>query len=287
MLRPRLFALRSARARPAAPLLGLLTAACALCCPHVARAHGFGQRYELPLPLSLYLYGAAAVVALSFLVVGLFLHRTPAPRTRPPIDLCAGRLGQIIGHPAPVMALRLAALALFIVAVLAGLLGDQNPYRNVAPTLVWIIWWVGLAYIAAFVGDIWSLINPWQTAFDGVQWLYRRLGGRGALGAGLAYPQALGAWPACALLLAFSWIELVYPNAASPVHIAALAIAYSAFTWMGMLLFGRDAWLQNGEVFSLVFGTLPASPRPRPGTGGCCCGRSVRACSTPSRSRHR
>ena len=84
MVRPRLSASRSARGRPAAPLLlGLLTAACALCCPHSAHAHGFGQRYELPLPLSLYLYGAAAVVALSFLVFGLFLHRAPAPRIRP------------------------------------------------------------------------------------------------------------------------------------------------------------------------------------------------------------
>ncbi len=68
--------------------------------------------------------------------------------------------------------------------------------------------------------------------------------------------EALGAWPACLLLLAFSWTELVYPNAASPAHIAWLAIAYSALTWAGMLAFGRDAWLRHGEVFSLVFGTL-------------------------------
>ena len=83
-------------------------------------------------------------------------------------------------------------------------------------------------------------------------------GSADAARSGLAshYPQALGAWPACILLLAFSWTELVYPNAASPVHIAALAIAYSALTWTGMLLFGRDAWLQNAEVFSLVFGTF-------------------------------
>ena len=27
-----------------------------------AYAHGFGQRYDLPLPLSLYLFGAAAAV---------------------------------------------------------------------------------------------------------------------------------------------------------------------------------------------------------------------------------
>ena len=41
-----------------------------------------------------------------------------------------------------------------------------------------------------------------------------------------------------------------------PAHIAWLAIAYSVLTWAGMLVFGRDVWLQHGEVFSLVFGTF-------------------------------
>ncbi len=43
-----------------------------------ACAHGFGQRYELPLPLGLYLFGAAAVVALSFVVFALFVRRPAA-----------------------------------------------------------------------------------------------------------------------------------------------------------------------------------------------------------------
>src|SRR5690606_27482756 len=92
--------------------------------------------------------------------------------------------------------------------------------------------------------------------FDGMQWLYYRLGGRGDLGIGLPYPEALGVWPAALLLLAFAWIELVYPHAASPPHIAYLAIAYSVLTFAGMLAFGRDVWLRHGEVFSLVFSTF-------------------------------
>ena len=80
--------------------------------------------------------------------------------------------------------------------------------------------------------------------------------GGGELSLRLPYPSRLGAWPACLLLLGFSWIELISPNAAEPAFIARLAIAYSILTWAGMLAFGRDAWLQHGEVFSLVFGTL-------------------------------
>jgi hypothetical protein len=103
---------------------------------------------------------------------------------------------------------------------------------------------------------VWALVNPWRTVFDAAGWVRRRLGRTGELSLAIPYPEALGTWLACFLLLAFSWIELVYANAASPVHIAALAIAYSVLTWTGMLAFGRDVWLRHGEVFSLVFGTF-------------------------------
>ena len=57
---------------------GLFAAASLLQATPVA-AHGFGQRYDLPLPLSLYLFGAAAAVVVSFIIVGLFV-RSGAPR---------------------------------------------------------------------------------------------------------------------------------------------------------------------------------------------------------------
>ena len=38
-----------------------------------AYAHGFGERYDLPVPLVLYLGGAVSAVVYSFVVIGLFL----------------------------------------------------------------------------------------------------------------------------------------------------------------------------------------------------------------------
>src|SRR5262245_481745 len=234
--------------------LGLATAvACATAPPVIA--HGFGQRYDLPIPLAFYLFGAAAAVLLSFAVFGLFVRggdRAGAFRQRS-LPVAAGRSTALA---VVAVALKLAALAAFIVAVLAGFFGDQNPYRNIAPTLVWIIWWVGLVYVSAFAGDLWAIINPWRTVYDGADWLYRCATSRPALSWRLPYPRALGTWPACALLLAFAWIELVYPNPAVPSHIACLAVGYSLLTWGGMLLFGRDAWLRHGEVFTVFFGTI-------------------------------
>jgi hypothetical protein len=157
---------------------------------------------------------------------------------------------------------------LFVAIVAAGLIGNQNPYRNIAPTAVWIVVWVGLAYVSAFVGNLWALINPWRTIFESVEWLHGRATGRRALSAGLRYPEALGVWPAVVLLLALAWVELVYPSPAVPAHLACLAVGYSALTFAGMALFGREAWLRNGEVFSVVFAAYArfAPTQARPGT---------------------
>ena len=53
---------------------GLFLAALVLFQPGLAEAHGFGERYDLPVPLWLYLYGAGATVLVSFVVVGMFLR---------------------------------------------------------------------------------------------------------------------------------------------------------------------------------------------------------------------
>ena len=231
----------------------MASAVCALAAP--ASAHGFGQRYDLPLPLSLYLYGTAAVVVVTFVIVGLFVRHTAEARHSPRLDLLGHAAGKIIAYPGVILVLKLVAAGLFVVTVMAGFIGDQNPYRNIAPTMVWIIVWVGVAYVSAFVGDLWALINPWGTIFDGAAWLYRRAGGREFLYR-LPYPAVLGVWPAVVLLLVFSWIELVYPTPAVPKHIACFAAGYSVLTWTGMTLFGRETWMRHGEVFSVVFGTF-------------------------------
>ncbi|HEV8678124.1 MAG TPA: hypothetical protein VGQ90_02020 [Stellaceae bacterium] len=236
------------RLRPPPRLLSIgLMLACLGAPP--AQAHGFGRRYDLPLPLSLYLAGTAAAVIVSFVFVGLFARHTPAARAYPRLVL-----GGWIMHPLLAGALKAAAVGLLILTVAAGLFGDQDPYRNIAPTLVWIIWWVGLAMVSAFAGDLWSLVNPWRTLFEGAGRLYRDATGRPDSVRRLSYPAALGVWPAVALLLAVSWTELVFPSPAAPVNIARLVLAYSLLTWCGMTAFGGEAWLRHGDVFTVFFG---------------------------------
>ena len=84
----------------------------------------------------------------------------------------------------------------------------------------------------------------------------RASGPAAGLHSGCACPDALGAWPAVILFVAFTWMELVWDHSDSPAYLATAMLAYSALTWLGMLLFGRAQWLCRGEVFALVFGLL-------------------------------
>lgn len=136
------------------------------CAATAAQAHGFGQRYDLPIPLSFYLIGAAVTVVVSFVIVGLFVRKVARSSEYPRLDLQTYPLGRLVSGPNAALVLKLLALGVFIIIIMAGLRGDQNPYKNIAPTMVWIVGWVGLAYLSAFVGDLWVVLNPWRTIFS-------------------------------------------------------------------------------------------------------------------------
>jgi len=221
-----------------------------------AEAHGFGQRYDLPLPLSLYLCGAALTVVVSCVMLAVFVRSAPQDGSFPHIDLLAYRPMRLLSSPPALAGFRLLAVALYLLLVAAGFLGNQSPFRNIVPIAVWALWWVGLAYFSAFIGDLWKVVNPLETLFAAAERAYSRLRDGKRLSLGLAVPSSMQAWPAVALYLSFLWMEMAWEGSDSPARIAAAILAYSALTWTGMWLFGREAWLERGEAFTRVFGVL-------------------------------
>ena len=237
-----------ARLVPAA----LLAAAAALAAKPVY-AHGFGERYDLPIPLGYFLIGAGAAVALSFIVVGAFLGPGKASFRYPRYNLLtAPALGRVLSCRWLRHGVRAAALAVFLIVLSAALLGTGRPLENIAPTFVWIIWWVGMGYVAALAGNLWALVNPWKTVFE---WVQALMGDDGPdeEAALFDYPEGWDLWPAVVLFFAFAWVENVYADASRPFNLGILVLAYSAITWAGMLAFGKHRWLRHCEVFSVLF----------------------------------
>ena len=219
-------------------------------------AHGFGERYDLPVPLELYIVGAGAAVGFSFVVVGLFVKASPNVHDYPRFNVLDWRLGRVLTHPVILISLQIISVGLLILIVIAGTVGNDIPTLNFAPIMVWVIWWVGTAYTSALIGNIWSLINPWNTTFSWAETLYHRVNSGGNLTLGLDYPASWGVWPGLILFLGFAWVEIVYGQSSVPGRIAFMALAYSSITWCGMFIYGRESWLRHGEAFSLAFGFL-------------------------------
>src|SRR3712207_1203381 len=241
----------------AAPAAVLLWSAAALAGAPPALAHGFGQRYDLPVPLWLYLYGSAGAVLLSFAVFALFVGGRGAGRGYPRMNLLRfGLFRATLASRAFVSGLQVFSVALFGLVILAGLLGNQTPTLNLAPTMVWVIFWVGFSLFVALVGNLWALVNPLKILFEWADGLARRLGVEEGLEGDAPYPASWGVWPALALFFVFVWVELVFPGSATPRNVAFLMLLYSSVTWAGMSLFGKETWLRNGETFSVFFGIL-------------------------------
>ncbi len=221
-----------------------------LLAPREALAHGFGQRYDLPVPLALWVAAAAAAVALSFVIIGLFVKASPGVRGYWRLNLLRFPLGRLLASTGVRLVARLASVGLLALVLTASLVGDQTPTRNLAPTAIWVAWWVGLAYVSALVGNLWAVVNPWAAIFGWGEALFgaRRPPGR--------YPAWLGVWPAVALFLAFAWVELIYTGRSIPAHLGRLIVGYSALTFAGMALFGRAVWLRYADPFATAFGVL-------------------------------
>jgi len=221
-----------------------------------AQAHGFGQRYDLPVPLWLWVTGAAAAVVLSFAVIGVFVRGTPGLHGYPRLNLLRWPIGRFLAHRAVRLTVKVVAVALLVLIVATGLLGHVNPTRNLAPTAVWVLWWVGFAYVSALLGNLWTLVNPWKSLFEGVETLFRRGDPDDEFTLGVPYAPWLGAWPGVVLFLAFSWGELVFSGRAFPRQLALMIVVYSLITWTGMFCFGRTVWLRHGDPFALAFRVL-------------------------------
>src|SRR3954465_10113146 len=142
--------------------------------PAAAYAHSIDERYDLPAPLAYFIGGATAAVAGSFVIAVLFVRARPD-------DAQQSRQVRITGLPLLRGAMRAVALALFVTTIAAGLFGTGDAMMNLAPTLVWGVWWLGLTVVVACIGNVWPAIDPWRTLFDALDAAARLLGrARGA-----------------------------------------------------------------------------------------------------------
>lgn len=205
-------------------------------------AHGIVGKQDLPIPT--WMFGWAAALALIVSFVGLaFGWREP--RLAQARERALGRLPQSLEIVTGAI-----GVFLFGLTVYAGLQGAQNFQTNLAPVMIFITFWVGVALASLVFGDVFSALNPWRAVGRTVGWIARRLGQDVEP---LAYPQWLGRWPAAFWLLAFGWLELASQDRNDPSYLATLAMVYAGIQLCGMAVYGERAWTANADGFAVFF----------------------------------
>ena len=153
-------------------------------------------------------YGAAAVLVLSFAALGALWKR---PRLED-----EDRAAAVVLNPTVALRVVFGAIgfALFLLVFFAALAGDARSGTNIAPTFVYVAFWLGLVPLVVVFGNVWRWLNPWRAAADAAAWLWSR--SRLEWDPPFAYPERLGRWPAAALLFCFAALGSRGPTRRSP-----------------------------------------------------------------------
>jgi hypothetical protein len=219
-------------------------------------AHALVARKDLPIPAWLFAWGASIVLIVSFFALSAAWRkpRFEEERWRP---LGAGFSRTLLSMPVQILC---GVIGVFLLgfSIYAGIHGTEAPDRNFALTFIFVTAWLGFPLFSVIFGDVFRPFNPWRA-------IGRMVGGAFSAVAGqrpahLAYPEALGRWPAAIGLLAVVWLEVVYGGSGgvavvlSPDAAGVAALVYSLYTLAMMALFGVEKWCQTGEVFSVYFG---------------------------------
>ena len=226
---------RLGAAGAAAPLAALLL-------PGAVLAHSLSATYQSRLPLAVYVAGAAATVALSF----IFVLVRDVRATRPDLT--------VPGHLPPAairIGLRVAGLLGWAWIIAQGIIGGESD-GNVASLFLRVYGWVLIAMLAVIVGPVWHFLDPFSSLHDLLAWVVRRLGIRPwDL---VDYPAALGRWPAAIGFIVVVWLELVLD--AGPGILFIALVGYTVLSLAMMAQYGRDEWRSHGDVFSVWFRLL-------------------------------
>ena len=210
-----------------------------------ALAHGTERGLVMLLPTEYYRVGGGLAVALSFLLLIVlpsgWLNRWKVS------SISLGSFPHIAPH-------WLSGLSfIFLLSlIVAGIIGDTDPYANPMPLFIWTIWWVGFSVLQFFTGNLWPYLNPWS----GPVYLFYQI--TGFKGPPLALPKWLGYWPAVVLFAGFAWFELVSLAPDDPRKLTILVIFSWLVGFVGMVLFGEKQWCERAEPFSIFFRLIGA-----------------------------
>ncbi|MCP3677100.1 MAG: c-type cytochrome, partial [Deltaproteobacteria bacterium] len=138
--------------------------------------------------------------------------------------------------------LQLPVVLGFILIIVTGLFGDQNPGRNLATLATWTIWWGGVIFLILFFGSGWCLICPWSAISDWIERVsfWQR---RDGIGLKKRWPSALKSrHMMTAFFIVVTWLELGVFITYNPRYTSIFAILLLLFILITALIYNKKAF---------------------------------------------
>ena len=140
------------------------------------------------------------------------------------------------------------AVALLLLTIAAGRLGEDHELENLAPAFVVGATSPVLVVVSILLGPVWRWIDPWD-----------------AIARALARDDDSKApghvWPAALVAVAGVWYLSAYSHTLSPRSVGTALAAYSLLTVGGCLALGRVRWLASSEPLGIVLSWMALVPR--------------------------
>ena len=220
------------------------------------------------MPLWVFSVNAVAALIASFLLLALLWPVSRLAKQAEGRNVLPPRvrwLGVLLAN-----LIRAASLLLFAAVLWAALFSPLGSGASIAPVTIFVIFWVGVQFLAAIFGDIWRLLSPWDTLATLAAWIKRAVArreagvGQGEASRAEARSPLLPAPPgwasgsfAVAAVAAFLWMELVHPEPNDTRLMGWLIFSYTALVLAGASLWGRK-WLRESEGFAVLFNMIGA-----------------------------
>ena len=167
----------------------------------------------------------------------------------------------------PLLFLKIVMVCLFLLVIMAGLIGTPIAERNIATVLTWNIWWAALIISVFFIGSAWCAVCPWDTL---ASWLVRRkLWGRAQPNnsLNLKVPRSLSnVWPAIIMLVSLTWLELGFGVTTNPYITSVLALLMVVMATVSLAIYDGKAFCRHfcpvGRTIGFYSQLAPVELRP-------------------------
>jgi len=200
----------------------------------------------LPLSWGLFIFATMLVFVVLACLFPIPNKRHTAVFNLARVPLIGSAIQRMAASVWVLLSLKLLMVLFFLTVIVAGLFGTPVAERNFATVVTWNLWWSALVFSIFLFGSAWCSVCPWDAI---AHWLVRRrLWKRAEPNNSLNWrvPRYLNnVWPALALFIGLTWLELGVGITINPYATAAVALLMVVLATVSLALFQRKAFCRN------------------------------------------